>query len=269
MTASVVKCTAPSVVVTVRGQLYAFDASAVAEMATLSGVQTIPQVPPDIRGVINLRGRVLTVVDLRSRLGMPSAATDLEALLTLFSAREQDHRRWIDELDAALTERREFRLTLDPHACAFGRWYDGLKTDDFLLATQLKKIDEPHQRIHRRGAEALACAAAGRHEEALAISHHIRTHELAITLALFEDTRRLLRESQREVAVIARRERGGFAVAVDGVDSVERLLPVDASEATDALLSGSSERPLHDIRRRSRDGSLVLLVDLERLLDAA
>src|SRR6266542_952848 len=88
----------PCVLVKLRDQLFAFTSDAVAEMVCLSAVSPVPQVPRYIRGVINLRGQVLPVVDLRMRLGMPSAADDLEALLTIFEAREEDHRKWINEL---------------------------------------------------------------------------------------------------------------------------------------------------------------------------
>ena len=42
------------------------------------------------------------------------------------------------------------------------------------LASQLKKIDAPHRRIHLRGAEALACAARGEHDRASALRRDIR-----------------------------------------------------------------------------------------------
>jgi purine-binding chemotaxis protein CheW len=35
------------------------------------GVTRVPLAPPEIAGVINLRGRIVTLIDLRCRLGMP------------------------------------------------------------------------------------------------------------------------------------------------------------------------------------------------------
>jgi purine-binding chemotaxis protein CheW len=49
---------------------------AVQEIVSHQDITPVPRMAPHIRGVINLRGRVLTVIDLRIRLGMePSAPT--------------------------------------------------------------------------------------------------------------------------------------------------------------------------------------------------
>jgi len=47
----------------------------------------VPAAPPPIRGVINLRGRVVTVVDLRMLLGLPDGATKSEKIILLDQGR--------------------------------------------------------------------------------------------------------------------------------------------------------------------------------------
>lgn len=39
----------------------------------------VPLAPPEIRGSINLRGRIVTAIDLRVRLGLPPRAPDLRS----------------------------------------------------------------------------------------------------------------------------------------------------------------------------------------------
>ena len=48
----------------------------VREIMRMTSVTAIPQMPPHVRGVINLRGRVVPVLDLRARFGMPPIETD-------------------------------------------------------------------------------------------------------------------------------------------------------------------------------------------------
>jgi len=43
----------------------------VREIIKIMTVTTVPQVPPHVRGVINLRGTVIPVIDLRLKFGMP------------------------------------------------------------------------------------------------------------------------------------------------------------------------------------------------------
>lgn len=45
----------------------------VREVIRVSEITRVPQAPAHVRGVANLRGRILAVVDLRSRLGLPPA----------------------------------------------------------------------------------------------------------------------------------------------------------------------------------------------------
>ena len=44
----------------------------VREVIRVSEITRVPQAPAHVRGVANLRGRILAVVELRSRLGLPA-----------------------------------------------------------------------------------------------------------------------------------------------------------------------------------------------------
>jgi purine-binding chemotaxis protein CheW len=52
------------------GQEFCIDISVVREIRGWTAVTTMPQTPDYIRGVINLRGTVMPVLDLRNRLGL-------------------------------------------------------------------------------------------------------------------------------------------------------------------------------------------------------
>ncbi|MFZ5827195.1 MAG: chemotaxis protein CheW [Bacillota bacterium] len=55
-------------------ELYGADISVVREVGPLQRVTRVPKTPAYIEGVTNLRGRVIPVIDLRRRLGLPSKA---------------------------------------------------------------------------------------------------------------------------------------------------------------------------------------------------
>lgn len=54
----------------VAGQNYGLPILKVMEVLRVVAVEPIPGAPSEVVGVINLRGQVLTVIDLRQRLGM-------------------------------------------------------------------------------------------------------------------------------------------------------------------------------------------------------
>jgi len=50
---------------------FAVPIAKIREIVRVGDITRIPQSPPHIRGVMNLRGRILPVVELRTRLGLP------------------------------------------------------------------------------------------------------------------------------------------------------------------------------------------------------
>jgi purine-binding chemotaxis protein CheW len=50
---------------------YGVPVASVREVSRVGGITRVPQAPEHIRGVMNLRGRILPVLELRTRLGHP------------------------------------------------------------------------------------------------------------------------------------------------------------------------------------------------------
>jgi purine-binding chemotaxis protein CheW len=57
-----------------QGETYGVPVSKVREIVPLPAITVVPQSPAYVKGVFNLRSRVLPVIDLRSRFGVPEAA---------------------------------------------------------------------------------------------------------------------------------------------------------------------------------------------------
>lgn len=51
-------------------EVYGIDISAVAEISQMQDITHVPRTPPFIEGIINVRGQVLPVIDLRKRFGL-------------------------------------------------------------------------------------------------------------------------------------------------------------------------------------------------------
>ncbi|MGQ9511807.1 chemotaxis protein CheW [Thermodesulfitimonas sp.] len=52
-------------------QTYGVDIGAVAEIIRMESITRVPRAPEFVEGVINLRGRIIPVIDLRKRFGLP------------------------------------------------------------------------------------------------------------------------------------------------------------------------------------------------------
>jgi chemotaxis signal transduction protein len=245
------------------GGLYGVSAEFVREMLMLPAVVHVPNLSPEIRGVINIRGSVLKLVDLRIKLGLASAKSDLDGLTQLLQDREQDHRNWLKELEACVREHRPFNLARDPHKCKFGLWYDHYQNQEKTIQATffraaLKKMDEPHRIIHASADEVLKKAENGNFEEALAILEKRRNCELAALIKLFEDSRQILKETRREIVMVVKYGSKQFAMSVDSVQSVEHF-PSENIEPTPAALTCLGKASCH-IAQRAKTRQTVLLL---------
>lgn len=83
------------------GETYGMSVLAIREIIRLCPVTPVANMPPHVRGVINLRGRVIPLVDLRTRFGLPAGP---------------DHDRTcfvVSEVPAAAGGRRPYAFVVD------------------------------------------------------------------------------------------------------------------------------------------------------------
>jgi purine-binding chemotaxis protein CheW len=255
----------PWVIFRLGNQPFGLSAFHTREMLALPEVTPIPRAPDYIRGVINLRGEVITLVDLRLRLGMPSNQVEKGELIKLLEQREQDHKNWLGELESSVREKRTFQLTTDPHACAFGRWYDNYHTEDLKLGSLLRMFDNPHKRIHAIGIEARELMDKGLTEAALEVINRTRQGALSRMVSLFAEAREAIRMSRNEIAVVVEHQGMTVALTVDAVDSVEDLAS-GSFEPVPAGQGNSFDNLVTHLGKRQESQEMVLLLDVTSLL---
>ena len=203
---------------------FGIPADVVAEMVQLGPVTQLPQPTSTMRGVMLVRGEGLAVHDLRTMLGIPSLESELSDFRAMLEAREQDHRRWLEELERCVAEGRAFTLATDPHKCAFGRWYDSFQTTNILLESHLRRFDAPHKKIHALAQEVDALVRSGDAAGAMERIAATRARELAEMLLLFRQLYDLLETSAHEIVVVLRAPNGArVGYTVDHVEAVQEV----------------------------------------------
>jgi purine-binding chemotaxis protein CheW len=66
---------------------YAIPVSLVREIMGIQDIKPLPQTPDYVRGVINLRGRVVPVIDMRRKFGLPGIVYGPHACIIVVQAR--------------------------------------------------------------------------------------------------------------------------------------------------------------------------------------
>ena len=95
------------VVFKVAGSEYALPAADVLQMESFTGATPVPGARPFVAGVMQVRGRIVPVVDLRARFGLPPAAATADSRVVVAVHGERavallvDAAREVIKLDAA------------------------------------------------------------------------------------------------------------------------------------------------------------------------
>ena len=256
----------------VRAHCYAVPIEMVVEMTLLRDPEPIAGAPPWIRGMMQLRDSVVPILDLRVRLGLPALQDEVDELSAELQDRKRDHILWLQTLEEACATGARFELPKDPTQCAFGRWLSAFETEDEVLANQVAKFEEPHDRVHAMADRCLAMASEGNPEGALKEIDVVRQGDLSEMVRLFDGTIRDIQERSRQMVIILQGKEETLGLAVDRIDSVATveegfvdprpLRDLEASETADELLVTS-------VVRSKGDAGLIQVLDVERVFASA
>jgi len=90
MNISIGKTERQLVIFDVNKEAFGVDIGTVREIISMQDVTNVPGVPDFVKGVINLRGKVIPVVDLRRKLGFNSAEQTKENRIVVIGVNGQD-----------------------------------------------------------------------------------------------------------------------------------------------------------------------------------
>ncbi|RDH88991.1 MAG: chemotaxis protein CheW [endosymbiont of Seepiophila jonesi] len=72
-----------------KDESYCINVMKVQEVLRVTEIAPVPGAPPFVLGIINLRGNVVTVIDTRSRFGLPSAELDDSSRIVIIESEKQ------------------------------------------------------------------------------------------------------------------------------------------------------------------------------------
>jgi len=99
---------------TLDGRLYGVDVASVQEVLRGQPQTRIPLAPESVSGLINLRGQVLSAVELRARLGLPDRAADQDAMLVVVRVAGETIALLVDTIGAVIdVDEEQFELPPD------------------------------------------------------------------------------------------------------------------------------------------------------------
>ena len=255
----------------VNSNTYAVPVAYISESIQHSHITRIPRMPEFVLGVMNLRGKIIPVMDTRVRMGLKTKNEEREELLTLLKERELEHRNWLLQLEEEVNLDRPITVQMDPKLCNFGKWYEaymqelvddnkkGNNTDNALI-NALKAFDEPHKMIHQIAKKADELITNGKKLEALEMIRKAEHAELEKLEQLFKNLYQAIEgQGKRDIIVIIQKDEDLFGITVDAIDSTLELKDIVKAPVPTELVSQVSVV----------DDRTVQILDLEAFTELA
>ncbi len=249
----------PYILLKISDNIYAISCERVVSTSILKEVTPIPKAPKEVRGVIKFREQVIPFVDLRKIFAFKSVEEEIKEFFDLMEARRQDHIYWVNTLENCVKENTKFTLTTDPHACAFGKWYDSYdsKNTNLMFLITFARFNNPHKNVHEIGVKVNHLMLEGKLEEAQKIIDETKDTDFKQMMHLFEDIKEAFKESKREISVILGEGQNNVCISADEIVSIEHLIPADEDWVGKSIIES---KYVEGIFKRD-DGTPVFLIN--------
>lgn len=130
------------------GQCYGLDVLQVQEIIRRQEMTRIPLAPPAVVGLINLRGQIVTAIDLRRRLGLPDRPAELEPVNVVVQTEDGAVSLLVDDVGDVLAVSEQ---TFEPPPDTLQGTARRLIRGAYKLETQLLLILDKDQAVNLAG----------------------------------------------------------------------------------------------------------------------
>ena len=124
-------------------ETYGINVMQVQEVLRISEIAPVPGAPPYVLGIINLRGNVVTVIDTRSRFGLPAGDIDDASRIVIIESEKQVVGILVDSV-AEVVELRGSEIDSAPNVGNedSSKYIQGVATreNDLLIVVDLNKL---------------------------------------------------------------------------------------------------------------------------------
>lgn len=254
----------PYILVRIADNIYALSCERVISTSLLKEITPVPRPPLGVRGVIKFREQIIPFVGLRRLFNFKSVEQEIQEFYDLMEARKQDHINWVTTLEDCVNRNIKFTLTTDPHACAFGKWYDVYdpNNSNLMFIITFARFNTPHMNIHEIGVQVNNLMLEGKFEEAKKTIKATKDTDLKQMMHLFDDIKEAFKESKREISIILGDGQNNICVSADEIVSIEHLTPADEDWIGGSMINSEYVEGIF----KRKDGSPVFLMNDRQLI---
>jgi len=259
----------PWLVFRLKDNLYTVNSKLITSIVIMpDDITNVPNVPNYIKGLIHLRGSVIPLIDLRLLFKIKSVKEEYEEFKNMIDNRKEDHLNWVNEFERSVKFNEKFKLNTDPHECAFGKWYDNFSTDIEAVNFNLKKLDEPHKKIHQAVENANNCSKdcdnCDREKCLKLVVEETKEKNMPFMMNLLDEIKDIFKMHYREMVVILEKNNSYVGITVDEVLSVENIVPF---EETDEIRKMCKDKYVSGVAKSEKNDDVLLILDEDKIMN--
>ncbi len=233
-------------------------------------ITPVPEAPDIYRGIVEIRGDVYPILDMRKMFNYTALATECQEFIKMMDEREKDHIAWADELKRCVREDCDFTLTTDPHVCKFGHWYDEYKKNALNANFSLHKIEKPHEELHRT-ADLIAEArkmpeSVEKHRRIEELLNLVTEEYVPEIIDIIDESKRRYSSFYRETMVLLSTGESNLAIMVDKVLAVDEVEIIEGKTNMHRILNSKFFMGVAHNKRVDDD---ILIIDEEMIINKA
>lgn len=254
----------PWLIFTLGGNAYAVNSRYVngIEMKP-SNITPLPEAPDIYCGLVERRGEVYPLLDMRKTFHFPSVDEEVESFMNTMEQRKKDHINWVDTLERCAETGEPFILATDPHKCAFGIWYDNFIKHNTSAGLHIKKIEEPHRKLHELANDVFEASENGESEKVRALIKKAREDYVPKVISVLDESEYAYRSTFKETVVVLSDGVQMLGLLVDEVLAVDKIEPITGSGNMNLLMQS---RFFEGVARNDKVDLEILIVDEDELL---
>ncbi len=111
----------------VRDSVYGLDAAGIQEVIRVGALTVVSHSPKEVTGIVNLRGKIVTILDLGMRLGFTQAVTSGDSRIFIIEDRNEFIGLLVDRVDEVVeVERDQWQVPPANVPCGQARFFQGV-----------------------------------------------------------------------------------------------------------------------------------------------
>jgi chemotaxis signal transduction protein len=253
------------VIIKLGDKLFSVKADQVLSMEALRDVKKIPYVPNHMRGVVELRGQVIPLVDLRVLLDLGSYLDELKDLLCHIEKGEADFKMLLSETEKAISES-DSNDFCKVNMQGFISWLENFQTENIFISDVLGALYRNIQHICKLLSEVRNYIQKSESDIALQLLSQIKEDELDRLTESFALAKDVVSNKNNELFIVVQAGSNKFAVTVDHIIAVDIIKNVeDTEDSFFEFLNQDLKGLIESLGRNKRFDELIISLNLEKL----